>query len=252
MRNKQWLGLVLFITANQVIAAEQTEDQAEEQAEEQAIKVSAWNSEAELGLVNTTGNTETETFLLKAKVINTREKWKHTVRGEALRNAEGDDIVTAEKYFLSGKSEYTFRNRSYVYGLITYDDDRFSGFDYIATGILGYGRVVMDRENLKLNLEVGAGGRQSEPEIGETNNEAVIRAAGDFEWKISKSATFIQELSTDVGQDKSINRSLTALTTKINSYLSSRIAYQVRYTSEVSPGIEKTDTELTFTLVAKY
>ncbi|MGW8228356.1 MAG: DUF481 domain-containing protein, partial [Gammaproteobacteria bacterium] len=116
----------------------------------------------------------------------------------------------------------------------------------------GYGRTVMDRENLKLNLEVGAGGRQSEPEVGETDNEAVLRAAGDFEWKISKSATFIQELSGDVGEDKTITRSLTALTTKINSYLSSRIAYQLKYTSEVPPGIEKTDTELTFTLLFKY
>ena len=244
MSNKQWIGLLLFISTSQVIGAEQIE--------EQTVKKSVWNGEAELGFVKTTGNTETETFVLKARVVNKRDKWRHIARGEALRNAEGNDIVTAERYFLSGKSEYTFRNRSYFYGLITYDDDRFSGFDYIATGILGYGRVVMDREKLKLNLEVGAGGRQSEPDIGETNNEAVFRAAGDFEWKISDSATFIQELSSDVGRDKTISRSLTALTTRINSHLSSRIAYQVRHTSEVPPGIEKKDTELTVTLVAKY
>ena len=218
MRHKKWFALVLFVTATRVIAAESTE--------EKSVKKSLWNGEAELGLVTTTGNTETETFVLKARVINTRDKWKHIARGEALRNADGN-TVTAEKYFLSGKSEYTFRNRSYLYGLVTYDDDRFSGFDYQLLGVLGYGRVVMDRETLKLNLEVGAGGRRSEPEIGETNDEGVLRAAGDFEWKISKTATFIQELSTDVGQDITITRSLTALTAKINSFLSSRIAYQV-------------------------
>ena len=80
----------------------------------------------------------------------------------------------------------------------------------------------------------------------------MFRAAGDFEWKISKSATFVQELSAEYGSDATITRSLTALTAKINSYLSSRIAYQLRHTSKVPPGIEKTDTELTFTLVAKY
>jgi putative salt-induced outer membrane protein len=243
MHIKKWFGLVLILTVAPVLAAEQTE--------EQTVKKSKWNGEAELGLVKTTGNTETESFVLKARVINTRDKWKHTGRGEALRNADGD-TVTAEKYFLSGKSEYTFRNRSYVFGLVTYDDDRFSGFDYQLLGVVGYGRTVMNRENLKLNLEVGAGGRRSEPEIGETNDEAVARVAGDFEWKISKTATFIQELSSDIGEDKTITRSLTALTTKINSYLSSRIAYQLKQTSDVPPGIEKTDTELTFTLVAKY
>ena len=243
MRKKKWLGLILFVMATQVIAAEPTE--------EEAAKKSKWNGEAELGLVNTTGNTETESFVLKARVINTRDKWKHTVRGEALRKAD-DNVVSAERYFLSGKSQYTFRDRSYLFGLVTYDDDRFNGFDYQLLGVLGYGRTVWERETVKLDLEVGAGGRHSELDTGETNDEAVFRAAGDFEWKISKTATFIQELSADVGSDATISRSLTALTAKINSFLSSRIAYQLKHTSEVPPGIEKTDTELTFTLVAKY
>ena len=243
MRKKKWLGLILFVMATQVIAAEPTE--------EEAAKKSKWNGEAELGLVNTTGNTETESFVLKARVINTRDKWKNTVRGEALRKAD-DNVVSAERYFLSGKSQYTFRDRSYLFGLVTYDDDRFNGFDYQLLGVLGYGRTVWERETVKLDLEVGAGGRHSELDTGETNDEAVFRAAGDFEWKISKTATFIQELSADVGSDATISRSLTALTAKINSFLSSRIAYQLKHTSEVPPGIEKTDTELTFTLVAKY
>ena len=243
MRNLLWLTVSLFVITSQAIAAEQ--------ADKETDKKSVWNGEAELGFVKTTGNTETESFVLKAKAIHQRNKWKNTARGEALRNADGD-IVTAEKYFLSGKSEYTFRDRSYVFGLVTYDDDRFSGFNYQLLGVLGYGRVVMERESVKLNLEVGAGGRQSDPEIGDTDNEAVLRAAGDFEWKISKSATFIQELSSDIGEDKTITRSLTALTTKINSYLSSRIAYQLKHTSEVPVGIEKTDTEFTFTLLFKY
>ena len=243
MRNLFWLTVSLFVITSQAIAAEQTDQETD--------KKSVWNGEAELGFVKTTGNTETESFVLKAKAIHQRNKWKNTARGEALRNADGD-IVTAEKYFLSGKSEYMFRDRSYVFGLVTYDDDRFSGFNYQLLGVLGYGRVVMERESVKLNLEVGAGGRQSDPEIGDTDNEAVLRAAGDFEWKISKSATFIQELSSDIGEDKTITRSLTALTTKINSYLSSRIAYQLKHTSEVPVGIEKTDTEFTFTLLFKY
>ena len=243
MCNKKWIGLVFFMATAQVIAAEQADLKSDEK--------SVWNGEAELGFVKTTGNTETESFVLKAKAIHQRNKWKNTARGEALRNADGD-IVTAEKYFLSGKSEYTFRDRSYVFGLVTYDDDRFSGFNYQLLGVLGYGRVVMERESVKLNLEAGAGARQSDPEIGDTDNEAVFRAAGDFEWKISKTATFIQELSSDIGEDKTITRSLTALTTKINSYLSSRIAYQLKHTSEVPVGIEKTDTEFTFTLLFKY
>ena len=243
MRSKKWIALVVLLTTTRAMAAEPAEEQAE--------KKSKWNAEAELGIVNTTGNTETESFVLKARVINTRDKWKHTVRGEALRKAD-DEVVTAERYFLSGKSQFTFRDRSYLYGLVTYEDDRFNGFDYQLLGILGYGRTVWERETVKLDLEVGAGGRHSVLDNGESNDEAVFRAAGDFEWKISKSATFVQELSAEYGSDATITRSLTALTAKINSFLSTRIAYQLRHTSKVPPGIEKTDTEFTFTLVAKY
>lgn len=245
MRKLKWFVIFFSMAVTQAFAADEATDPATD-------KDSKWNGDAELGYVKTTGNTETETFVIKAKVINQRNKWKNTVKGEAYHNVGENDVVTAEKYFLSGKSQYEFKNRSYMYGLITYDDDRFSGYDYVLLGVLGYGRTVMERETLKLDLEVGAGGRQSQPEVGDTENEAVFRAAGDFEWKISKSAVFTQELSSDIGQDKYINRSLTALTTNINSYLSSKIAYQVKYTSEVPPDIEKKDTELTFTLLFKY
>ena len=98
MRNLLWLTVSLFVITSQAIAAEQ--------ADKETDKKSVWNGEAELGFVKTTGNTETESFVLKAKAIHQRNKWKNTARGEALRNADGD-IVTAEKYFLSGKSEYT-------------------------------------------------------------------------------------------------------------------------------------------------
>ena len=75
MRNKQWLGLVIFITVNQVIASEQ--------AEEQTVKESAWNSEAELGLVKTTGNTETETY--RIQIEGQRDEISKNIRICAIR-----------------------------------------------------------------------------------------------------------------------------------------------------------------------
>ena len=113
-----------------------------------------WSGEAELGLVVTTGNTETQSINAKGKVVNERSKWRHTGTIEALNTA--DDIrTTTEKYLLSGKSDYKFSEFEYFFGMVTYEDDRFSGYEYQATEALGYGRRVIHEPAVTLELEGG-------------------------------------------------------------------------------------------------
>lgn len=79
---------------------------------------SQWNGEAELGIVSTEGNTETQTISAKGKVVNERAKWKHQAGLEAL-NTEDNNTTTAERYTLSGKTGYKFTAGSYLFGIAT-------------------------------------------------------------------------------------------------------------------------------------
>ena len=223
--------------------------QAEEQPEEKPKD--KYKGNVELGYVNTTGNTETQTINAKAKVEANYAKWRQTVKLGALNNSDGD-TTTAEKYYASLKTDYRFSQRNYAFGLIDYDNDRFSGFNYRTSISLGYGRRVIDETALWLDLEGGPGARFSELDSGESQDEFMFRLAGNLGWKISETSLSEQELSSDIGEDTTITRSVTALSAQIIGSLAMKLAYTLRHTSEVPADIKKTDTETSVTLVYKF
>lgn len=212
---------------------------------------SQWNGEAELGIVSTEGNTETQTISAKGKVINERAKWKHQANLEAL-NTEDNDTTTAERYTLSGKTNYKFTARSYLFGIATYEDDRFSGYDWRASEAVGYGRRVIAEKNLELELEAGLGARQSKLNDGTDEDEGLVRLFGFLGWKISGTSKFTEELGSEIGEKATISKSVTGLKSQINSSLAMKITYMVKHVSEVPATIKKVDRETAVTLVYSF
>ena len=211
-------------------------------------KDSQWSGEAELGFVSTSGNTETQTLKAKGKAVNERDSWKHELTLDAL-NTEDSKVRTAERYNLAGKSSYDITVHDYGFGNISYEDDRFSGYEYRASLTAGYGRHVLTADPVKLDLEAGVGGRKSKPDNGNTDNEAILRLAGFLDWKISDTSKLTEDLTSEIGDDVTISKSETGLKTQINSTLAMKISYMVKYTSKVPVGIEKVDRETAVTLV---
>jgi len=211
----------------------------------------SWKGNVELGIVNTTGNTETETINLKAKASTEREKWLHAVSLESLTSSD-QGITTAERYAANGQSDYKFGKHDYFFAMLNYEDDRFSGYDYRVTEALGYGRRVIDEPTLILSLEIGPGARQSKLESGGSEDEMTVRGAAKLEWKIAETSTFTEDLSTDVGEDVTITKSVTALTAQVNGSLATKITYTIKNTSDVPVGVKKTDTETAVTLVYSF
>ena len=120
-------------------------------ADEAEKKKSPWKSSVELGFIKTTGNTETQTTALKADVSYEVEKWRHTGHAEGYGQESEDDttgetIVSAERYELTGKSDYKFNEHDYAFGQIKLKKDRFSGFEYENSASLGYGRKVIKQD----------------------------------------------------------------------------------------------------------
>ena len=221
---------------------------AETAAPGAAMSAATWNGNVEIGFVMTSGNTETETLNAKAKAETEREKWRHTINLEAL-NSSDQNVSTAERYMLSGQSNYKMGPKNFFYVLVSYEDDRFSGYDYRVSESVGYGRRVLGEPGLTLDLEVGPGARQSKLDSGKTEDEMLLRGAAKLMWKVSKTSKFTEDFSTEVGEDVTVTKSVTGLSAKVNSSLSTKLTYTIKNTSDVPPGIEKTDTEMAVTLV---
>lgn len=216
-----------------------------------AADESSWKSSAELGIVNTTGNTETQTINAKAKTENERDKWRHSASVEALKTSD-HDTTTAERYTLSGQTNYKYNKHSYSFVTATYEDARFTGYDYQVNAALGYGRRVKDSDDLKLDLEAGPGMRHTKLDNGDTDEEAILHAAAKLLWAISKTSEFTEDLVTDIGEDATITKSVTSLKAQINGSLATKLTYTVKHTSDVPDGTKNTDTETAVTLVYSF
>jgi putative salt-induced outer membrane protein len=217
-----------------------------------AVAASTWQGDAELGILNTSGNTKTSSITAKGQAVNDREHWKHTLKVESLSSSQSG-TTTAERYFASDKSDYKLGERSYAFGQLTYENDRFSGYDYRSTETVGYGRSVIKGTVLNLDLDAGLGLRQSElSSSGDGQYEGLLHAGGNLSWQISPSSTFTQSLVSDMGKLSTVSKSITALKTQIVGNLASKISFTAEYTTKVPPGITPLDTETAVTLVYSF
>lgn len=210
-----------------------------------------WKGAGEFGYVATSGNTDTQSLSAKINLGHERAKWRHTLNLEALNNAD-NDVTTAERYAGNWQTDYKFTEFDYIFGRLAYETDKFSGYDYRTSETLGYGRRVLKTPRMTLDLEAGAGARQSRLETDGTEHETIARLAGRYAWQISPTAKFTEDLSTEIGADATITRSVTALQTDILGNLAMKLSYTVENTSDVPPGVEKTDTETMVSLVYKF
>ncbi|MDH3451211.1 MAG: DUF481 domain-containing protein [Gammaproteobacteria bacterium] len=210
-----------------------------------------WKGEAELGLVNTTGNTETENLNARGSVVNERRRWRHSGTLDFARVTDQEE-TTARRFAMLAKTDYKFTERSYGFGVVTYEDDRFSGYEYQASVAVGYGRKLITHEDLILEGETGLGARRSEPDSADTRDEAIVRGALNLDWKISDAVAFVELFSVEAGEEITITKSVTALKSQIAGNLASKITYTVRHASEVPADTEETDTALAITLVYSF
>lgn len=228
---------------------------------------SPWQSSAELGYVNVSGNTNTETANAAFDISYEINKWEHKAHAEALssKSKTTDDTVTpavtteeltAAKWLVSAQTDYKFNELDYFYGLVAYEDDRFSGFDYQAKIGVGYGRRVIHTDSHTLKLEIGPGyrsyRREQEPAPAlteETQDETLLRLNANYLWNISKTSKFTEELTSESGKDQDEWKSVTGLTAKINSTLAMKISHTVKYLDNVPVGNEHYDRETGVTLV---
>jgi len=243
-RSVPLIGASLVLAVTQVLAVDVEEKEKEKEKE----KESPWSTTAGLGFVNTSGNTNTETLVFKFDTAYEIEKWKHEAHFETLK-ASADDVSTADRKLLTAQSNYKFRPRDYFYGNISYEDDKFSGFEYQVKLSLGYGRKLIVTDRHKLDAEIGPGYRNFKvDDAPDSEDEALLRLAGKYKWIISDYSEFTQDLIGDFGELQDELRSVTGLRTSIYESLALRLTYTVRYLDKVPVGNENYDRTTSITL----
>ncbi len=239
---------ILFITLGSSIAISASAEDTKNTEEE------LWKGQIELGFVNTSGNTEESSIKSLAEFDRESEKWRYNIHLDSL-NTESDDNRTAEKYFASNRLAFQYNEYDYSFFYASYDDDRFTGFDYQATAAIGYGRRLLNDDIRQLDVEIGPGYRESKVEddsSAEDSQEFIFRAAADYSWQVSETAKFTQTANVESGEDNTISKAVSALQVQINGHLSMKLSYTIKYTEEVPTENKHADTETAVTFAYSF
>jgi putative salt-induced outer membrane protein YdiY len=143
-------------------------------AQDQAEAGKIWSGEGALGFSASSGNTDTENLNASLNIAREVLRWKHSLNLEVVNN-ETDGETSADRWSLKERSRYSLEGESYAYGQARYEDDRFSGYDYQASVVAGYGSRFFENELQFLDLSVGLGYRSiKETDSGNTENGAIV------------------------------------------------------------------------------
>lgn len=212
-------------------------------------------SSVELGMVLTSGNTETQSLNAKGAIEHTAGKLRNSASVEALNvkgKVDGKKSRLSEKYVGAGKTAYQYSKHSYSFLAGIGEHDPFSGYAYQVSLSLGYGYRAYNTEKTVLDLEIGPGYRQTRLRgVDEEESDVVARLALKGEWKISKTAKFTEELVTE-GADYWITKSTTSLSAQVNGNLSTKLSLIVKNNTDAPEGTKETDTETAVTLVYSF
>lgn len=167
--------------------------------------------------------------------------------------------TTDQKWSSSLQSNYTLEKdgKNYIFGYVSYEDDRFNGFDYQTSVAAGWGRRWYETEDAYFDAEVGPGFKIDEvAETDEHNNKTktsgIIRTAATYERSIFSTFQFKQTLSAEIAPKSGANskiKSVSSITTKLIESLALKFAFTVDHNTEVESDTANTRTESSLTLV---
>jgi len=222
-----------------------------EWVESTAPQENVWRGDAELGYLETGGNVNTRSFQTRGRVQYERGKWRHTGRLDIVIT-EDEGVTTTEQYKATQKSAFKLSAADYLFGLVRYTRNRFQNLNYQFAEVAGYGRRVVKNEAVELDVEAGAGARQTRTLAEEDHAEGIYVVASELDWTLNTRSRFAEAVYVESGRLNTLTTSSTSLTLLIEKDFSMKMSYEVTHNSDVEPGVKRTDTVSTVTLVYSF
>lgn len=211
-------------------------------------------SNAQVGAVVTTGNSNTTNLSGGLTVNYTKGPWLNNFQGNG-QFTSNNGQTTQQQIFFQNQTDYNM-GRNFIFGNVNYTQNKFSPYDYQAVVSAGYGRTLVDNEKVKLSTQVGPGARinsiklNNQPSYVETR---LIGVAGlNLAWDITDTVQFTENVTYNFGKPYDYLKTVSALTNKIIGNVAMQVSYTTEYYSTIPMGSQNTqnlDTTLNLSLV---
>ncbi|MEM7780955.1 MAG: DUF481 domain-containing protein [Pseudomonadota bacterium] len=207
-----------------------------------------WSGRGELGAFNSTGNSSNTGVTGSLSLTREGINWRHKLRGRAdFQRSNG--VTTREQFLAAYEPNIDITDDLFLFALAQYERDRFQGFSarYSASGGLGW--QVIENDSITLSAQAGPAYRRTEFTDGSSESSLSGLAIADFDWQISNSISFTQDLSAFLESGSSTIISDTGLQAGIANNISVRLSYSIEHDTDPPAGAVKTDTLSRFTII---
>lgn len=283
---KNFLWLVPFIVVSLFAAELSDEENAQEKAELEAATIIADEAKAEIATAkaklkdaqkriekvqqqsdearyktktvlsysNTKGNTDTTRFGLDFHGERKRKKNTITLDVTALQSSS-NGVEDNNKWNALAQYDRDLTKKLFFNYLISYGEDKFSGFDYQFNTGPGLGYKAIDSDAHKLNLRANALYSKDDIADGGTNEYASWVAGFNYKWAVLDNLDFLQEASFKSQFDHFENYfvySKTAIESQLNGMFSLGLSYKVDYKNIPAEDRKRTDRVFLASLIINY
>jgi putative salt-induced outer membrane protein len=243
-------------------AQEAKEVEAAEAAEEEPA---GWTGSGELGVVATSGNTETQS--ISGRVEADREQSHGTLRLEAsaLRAEQTDSTLravgptpddvtiveteeselTAERYAAAAQYDRDLTERLFAFGSLGWERDELAGIaDRFAVG-LGAGHTWVEREDLESRTGYGLTYTPEEGTSGIERDFAGVRLSWDHRQDLTETTTYTHALVVNENLDDTDDLRadlLTSIAVSMTERLALKVSGQLKY--DAQPAFQAVPREL--------
>jgi putative salt-induced outer membrane protein YdiY len=216
-----------------------------------------WKGHVTAGYTQTTGNAESTNASLDAEFVRRGEDDRITVNGNYLygrqTDSDGNDNLTNDKWYVSGKYDYFFTKKTYLFVNASYEKDRVADLDARAIGGAGCGYQWLESKRMNFSTDLGLGAMHEEytnPTV--VNNTVVGQAGYHYDWTvIDERLTFLHDLRYVPDLEAFSNytvRTSAELRTTLTKALFASFKVLVDYNSNPAAGKKTTDVMYIFGL----
>jgi len=215
-----------------------------------------WHGSFGAGLSMSSGNSDAKSYNVGFS-LKYDPKTKNVLKlGGLYLRSDAGGVATADKLSGFARDEYSFTERFFAYGEVTYLRDTVAQLDSLISPTVGAGYKVVKTDAVTLDLSAGFGGA-FETYTGKDSTSSGAYLAGEtFGWKVSPTVSITQKAtglwkSNDTGD--AYYHFEAGLTTSLAKLLELKLAYLLDHkTRPAVPTLEKTDTAFIAALVAKF
>jgi putative salt-induced outer membrane protein len=213
-----------------------------------------WEGSAELSLVDTGGNTETQTLGASGTVMWRPGRWTSDFRTQFIRSVT-EDVVTARTFSAALRQARTVSERIDAFARIEYLANEFAGVDHRVSADAGIGYKVLTGPAHTLRTDAGLGYSREARLDADDLSFALTTLGAAYTWRVSRGVSLTNNAlltaSLHRGEDWRFRNAL-AVATSLTRRLAVKLSHELTFLNAPAAGFEGRDTVLAIALALRF